>query len=140
MVTNEVDTLYIFGGRSFKSHKTRNTFPQRGLNGLYDASDIYTVQTMTTANTVGLNDIWSYFIPTNTWKCLTVSPLNNINNFQYVHTTPLGRQYAAVAYSSHKVYVFGGIDPLSNVTLNDVWIFHVKLLTWEQVFIGSSQR
>lgn len=46
---------------------------------------------------------------------------------------PASRQHTAAAISSDKLFIYGGIDPVSNVTYNDVWVFYLDAQLWQQL-------
>jgi N-acetylneuraminic acid mutarotase len=75
---------------------------------------------------VGLSDMWVYNVVDNTW-------IRSPQGMAY----PAGRQHAAIAYMNEIVYVFGGVDPASNYTYNDVWAWHTGFMTWQQLSPNS---
>ena len=72
----------------------------------------------------GMNDLWSYSADSNSWRALI--PLSS--------TSPVGRQHSAGAVYSNDIYIFGGIDPVSNKTFNDLWVYRVDLAQWQLLF------
>lgn len=80
--------------------------------------------------TVGLSDVWRFDITDSQWSLLT-------NN---VRAGPTNRQFASLGLINSKLYIFGGMDPASNVTFNDVWVFNVGARDWTQLSRNSGSR
>lgn len=72
---------------------------------------------------IGLNDLWSYNTRRNRWDEMSIPNDNR----------PSGRQHAAISMFEEKIFIFGGIDPSSNITFNDVWVFSLALKTWDKL-------
>ena len=80
---------------------------------------------------IGLNDVWSYDTSTNIWI-----------NIRYSKATlfPTGRQHVASSFLHQELYIFGGINPASNLTYNDLWVFHIGSEIWEQLMPLNSNK
>lgn len=78
---------------------------------------------------IGLRDVWTWDLVTKKWTKLEYSTAAN--------SYPAGRQQAATAVMSQYLYVYGGIDPVSNYTYNDMWVFHLGFQTWQNLFPNS---
>lgn len=78
---------------------------------------------------VSFNDVWRFSVTTNQWTCLTSTSTNQRRNGAGP-IAPAGRQYAAATIVDSRIWVFGGIDPVSSVVFNDVWAFHVHTGQW----------
>ena len=74
-------------------------------------------------NTIGLNDLWTYNPQTNVWTSLTTTT-----------TIPSPRQYVAAEVNNNNLYIFGGINPVNNMTYNDVWVYNNTFNIWQQLF------
>lgn len=74
---------------------------------------------------VGLNDVWTYDVNDLSWQRLDSSATQ-----VYGRNIP-GRQHSASAVVGKLLYVYGGVDPASNYTYSDLWVFHLGLLRWE---------
>mmetsp|Transcript_23017 Transcript_23017/g.31547 ORF Transcript_23017/g.31547 Transcript_23017/m.31547 type:complete len:558 (+) Transcript_23017:942-2615(+) len=77
----------------------------------------------------GLNDVWSYNPAINKWK--EHVPVSS-------SSAPSGRQYAACATYYRDLFMFGGIDPSSRKTFNDLWVFRMGEARWELLFKAST--
>jgi hypothetical protein len=73
---------------------------------------------------VGLNDLWIYDTIYNKW---TRSPNNK------GELIPNGRQHIAGTIIGDFLYIYGGIDPASNTTYSDIWVYHLGLQSWQQI-------
>ena len=105
--------LYLFGGCSMQG---------RG----YDA------------RLIGLNDVWSFDTSKEVWSCATciaTSPTAQVPTGS--QPAPIGRQYHAAAMANGFLIIMGGIDPVSNMTLNDAWAFHAGTKIWKQLFANT---
>ena len=80
---------------------------------------------------VGMNDVWEYGTVSNKWSLLSSS---------YDTAAPTGRQYAAAAILTDKLYVFGGLDPSSGLIFSDLWTFSLRSYTWSQLVSCSGQQ
>lgn len=74
-----------------------------------------------------MNDVWNFDSVRQIWRHLR--PTNA--------QAPSPRQYAATAVMGARLYIFGGIDGLSDVVFNDVWSFDLFSQTWNQLSPNS---
>ena len=79
----------------------------------------------------GLNDVWTYDTTSNIWSNLRYS-----NSVLF----PTGRQHVASSFLHQELYIFGGINPSSNLTYNDLWVFHIGSEQWEQLLPLNSNK
>lgn len=101
--------IFVFGGRT----KVGNQNPQRSPS---DSS---------TYNNVGLSDVWQYDVLRRSWRVLSISGTSN---------GPSPRQHASMTLINGHLYLFGGIDPSSGRTYNDMWVFYVGSTTWKVLY------
>jgi len=78
---------------------------------------------------LSFNDVWRFSVTTNQWTCLTTASQRRGGSGP---ATPAGRQYAAVTIVHDRIWVFGGVDPVSSIVFNDVWAFHVHTGQWKR--------
>jgi hypothetical protein len=78
---------------------------------------------------ISYNDVWRFSVTTNQWTCLTTASQRRNGAGA---STPAGRQYAAVTIVHDRLWVFGGVDPVSSVVYNDVWSFHLHTGQWKR--------
>lgn len=69
----------------------------------------------------GYHDLWQFDVDILKWTCI-----HNGGNSE----SPLSRQHAAMAIMGEQIFIFGGIDPQSNVTMDDLWMFDLASSKW----------
>eukprot|EP01038_Epipyxis_sp_PR26KG_P004702 gene4702-6602_t len=74
-------------------------------------------------NNNGLSDLWRYDIHKNKWEMLSANSIG-----------PSNRHYSSIAMYQSDVIIFGGKNPVSNITYNDVWVYRVAINQWQQLF------
>jgi len=80
---------------------------------------------------VGLNDVWTYDTVSNIWSNLRYSKSSLF---------PTGRQHVASSFIHQELYIFGGINPSTNLTYNDLWVFHIGSEIWENLMPLNSYK
>ena len=72
----------------------------------------------------------------------------NYQHFSHFHAIPsspstgdgpAGRQAAAMTFLSGYLFIYGGYDPVSNVTFSDLWAFHTIFRTWQLLVSTTGQ-
>lgn len=74
----------------------------------------------------GTRDVWKYDTLGRSWTQLI--PVSN---------SPSDRQNTAGSVLKDVLYIFGGIDPVSNRTFSDLWAFHISSRRWQQLRTNS---
>lgn len=82
--------------------------------------------------TSALNDVWMYNPANQTWHYLQPSSPSS--------PAPSGRQHAAVLVVEDMLVVVGGIDPITNLTTNDVWAFDLAFQEWICLIADGTYR
>eukprot|EP01041_Mallomonas_annulata_P007954 gene7954-16283_t len=95
-------------------------FGGRGQGQLFDG--------MTMPMAISFNDVWVYDPMSNIW---------NVLEQQEQGVKPSGRQFAAATITSHRIWIFGGVDADSGVIFNDIWTFNLNSNIWEQISKNS---
>lgn len=113
---NVLENLYIFGGRGYLDER-RHENPTRALS-----------------------DIWRFNVRTHHWTCLTRSDGTANDNEYTGYHRPVGRQYASMAFTLNRLFIFGGSDPSSGLLLNDMWSFHPSTQEWTLLQHTDSNR
>ena len=76
---------------------------------------------------ISYNDVWRFSTVSNQWSCLTLVDQSRINT----PSSPItGRQYSAAAMIDSRIWIYGGIDPVTSLIYNDLWSFHVRTRQW----------
>ena len=115
--TNVLENLYIFGGRGYLD-ETRHSNPVRALS-----------------------DVWRFNVRSHHWTCLTRSDGTSSSNSDYAGDhRPAGRQYASMAFTLNRLFIFGGSDPASGLLFNDMWSFHPSTQEWTLLQHTDSNR
>jgi hypothetical protein len=139
--------MYVFGGITSKYSYTRDFYkfdpitltwtlleyykssspPRRAGHALvgYGDSSVYVFggRGVMAGKLRGYNDVWKYDLSTSTWSLASASAGDG----------PAGRQHTAAAVINDKMYIYGGVDPLTNSTFNDLWAFNLGLQTWQKL-------
>jgi hypothetical protein len=76
---------------------------------------------------IGLYDLWSFNALTSSWSRLDIPNINSVYRL-------LGRQYSASTLMNGNIYVFGGMDPASNLYYQDLWVFDMTTLSWTEIY------
>jgi hypothetical protein len=74
-----------------------------------------------------LNDVWSYDAERNEWNQLQATS----------RASPSPRQEAAIIAMNNRVFIFGGLNPISGIVFNDVWVFDVVSRVWTNLSPNS---
>ena len=80
-----------------------------------------------TKDTRMMNDVWNFDRARQIWRHMRPTSAQ----------APSPRQYAAAVVMGGRLYIFGGIDGLSDVVFNDVWSFDLYSQTWSQLSPNS---
>jgi hypothetical protein len=93
-------------------------------------------RTMRQGKDYALNDMWMYNITSASWSMLTVSSSTK----SVVPLIPSHRQHAAMVLINNKVFLFGGMDPRSNIAYNDVWVYNIGISSWKLLSRNSGSN
>ena len=77
---------------------------------------------------VGMYDTWEYSVRLNKFSQLIPTSSN----------IPSGRQYAAGCVAYDRLWVYGGMDPSSNLIYDDLWSFHLESYEWVRLSTDST--
>ena len=71
----------------------------------------------------GLNDVWRFNVVSRSWRlCVNIGTAE-----------PVGRMHTAAAILQKKLFIYGGINPATNVVYKDLWWFDLQTFSWGEL-------